>query len=58
MLEVIAGVDDEGQFFGRQRRAQALRQLGAAHTAAQGDDVAGHRKRSCWAGRMRAAAGW
>jgi hypothetical protein len=47
MLEVIAGVDDDGQLVRRQSQAQAMRELGPAHTAAQRNDVAGHRKRSC-----------
>ncbi len=56
MLKVIAGIDDDGQFFRRQRQTQAVGELGSAHAAAQGNHVSAHRNKSCSEGRSSAAA--
>ena len=46
-IEVVGGVDDDGQVAGRQRRLQPLGQLGAADAARQRGDArrAGRRSR-------------
>src|SRR6516225_5693213 len=56
MLEIVAGIGDHGQRSVRQHAIEAERQLGAADPARQREHA--HRKRSCSAGRTRAAAGW
>src|ERR1700736_4758535 len=61
MLEIIASIDDDGQRAGWQNAVEAERQLGAADPARQGEHEplqSAHRKRSCSAGRIKAAAGW
>src|SRR5205823_14146646 len=55
MLEIVAGVGDDGQLSRRQNAVEAEGQLGAADSPRQRQDA--HRKRSCSAGRIRAAAG-
>src|SRR5207253_636764 len=60
MLEIIAGIGDDGQRIGRQDAVEAERQLGAADPARQrehGTVRAAHRNRSCSGGRTIAAAG-
>src|SRR5437016_4247744 len=60
MLEVVAGIGDDNQRLGRQYAVEAERQLGAADAARQREDQPlrlAHRKRSCSAGRIKAAAG-
>src|SRR5713101_7803877 len=54
MLEIIAGIGDHGQRPERQYAVEAERQLGAADPARQREHA--HRKRSCSAGRISAAA--
>src|SRR2546430_5987411 len=67
MLEVVAGIDDDREVMRRKDAIEAERQLGAADSAADGEDVpirsrrrggwcAGHRNRSMCFGRMSAAA--
>ena len=55
MLEIVAGIGDDGQRSRRQNAVEAERQLGAADPARQRQHA--HRKRSCSAGRIKAAAG-
>src|SRR5271155_3007594 len=55
MLEIVAGVGDDGQLSRWQNTVQAEGQLGAADPARQRQHA--HRKRSCSAGRIKAAAG-
>ena len=60
MLEIVAGIGDNGQRAGRQDAIEAERQFGAADPTRQRQDKAarpGHRNRSCSAGRINAAAG-
>ena len=60
MLEIVAGIGDDGQRAGRQDAIEAERQLGAADPARQRKHKTlrpAHRKRSCSTGRTKAAAG-
>src|SRR6185437_2546967 len=62
MLEVVAGVDDDGQLFGCEHAREAERELGAANAAAQRNNVAclracHHRNKSISFGRNREATG-
>src|SRR5208282_3112510 len=55
MLEIVAGIGDDGQRSGRQDAIEPECELGAADPARQREHA--HRKRSCSAGRTKAAAG-
>ncbi len=39
VLEVIPGIDHDGERFGRQAARQAIHQLGAAHPTSQSNDL-------------------
>ncbi len=60
VLEIVAGIGDDGQSPRRQNAVEAERQLGAADPARQRQHktlLCAHRNRSCSAGRTKAAAG-
>src|SRR5947209_8969906 len=55
MLEIVAGIGDDGQLSRGQNAIETEGQLGAADPARQRQHA--HRKRSCSAGRIKAAPG-
>ena len=61
MLEIIAGIDDNGQLVGSQILGESMRQFGAADPAGKGDDPAvedgrstvdGHIKTRLWNSKL------